>query len=246
MLLPPVDIEGPRVRLGLTWTVVVAVALVVGPLVTSLVFAGLALAAAGQSCRSWRASSVRPYRPVAVGGAVVCALAGAAGPEAVAAAAVLVAVTGLVAARLRVGGRNWDARATIAIAVVIGTGAAAPAIVRGDVGFIPALVLVGLVHAVDASAYLVGSGAASRWEGPVAGMASAGALGLFVAAALVPPFRGASPWVLAAIAAILVPAGGIVATMLIERREAPLPALRRLDGYLATGPVWALAAHLLL
>ena len=247
-LLPPVDIEGPRVRLGVAWAVASTAAVLVGPVATSLVFAAVALAAAGQACRSWRRGDAasRPYRPVAVLGATVCALAGSAGPLAVVAAAVFAAVAGFTASLLRWGRRDWDARTTVAIAVLVGVGAASPAIIRDQLGVVAALAFLGLVHAVDASTFIVGSGASNRWEGPVAGAASAGAVGLAIAAVLVPPFRGASPWLLAAAVALLVPAGTMAATALLGRDEAPVPGLRRLDAFVVVGPVWALLGRVLL
>lgn len=248
-LLPRIDIEGPRVRLGLAWAAISTVAVLLGPVATSVVFTAVALAAAGQTCRTWRRTSrddLRPYRPVAVIGATVCALAAAAGPLAVVAAAVCTAAAGFAASQMRWGGKDWDARATVAIALVIGVGAASPAIIRDQLGVVAALAFVTWVHAIDASTFIVGSGATNRWEGTVAGAASAGAIGLAVAAVLVPPFRGASPWILAAVTALLVPAGTIVATTLLGRDEAPGPGLRRLDAFVVVGPVWALLGRLLL
>lgn len=248
-LLPPVDIEGPKVRLGLAWMVVSTLAVLLGPVATALAFAGVALAAAGQTCRTWRSKrreDPRPYRPVAVIGATVCALAGSAGPLAVVAAAVFTAVAGLAASQLRWGRRDWDAKATIAIALVLGVGAACPAVIRDQLGVVAALAFLSWVHAVDASTFIVGSGASNAWEGPVAGAAAAGAIALAVAAVLVPPFRGVSPWLLGAVVASLVPAGTMAATALLGRGEAPVPGLRRLDGFLVVGPVWALLGRLLL
>jgi hypothetical protein len=245
-LLPAVDIDGPRIRLGMVWAVVSTIAVALGPVPASLVFAAVALAAAGQACRSWRQQAVRPYRPVAVIGATVCALAGSAGPLAVVAAAGFAAVAALAASQLRWGRRDWDARATIAIAVLVGAGAASPAVIRDQLGVVPALAFLGWVHAIDASTFIVGSGAGSRWEGPVAGAASAGAIGLAVAAVLVPPFRDASPWIFAAVTALLVPVGTMAASAVLGRGEAPVPGLRRLDAFLIVGPVWALLGRLLL
>ena len=247
-LLPPVDIAGPRVRLGLVWAAISTVAVLAGPVATSVVFAGVALAAAGQACSSWRDrdAAARPYRPVALLGATVCALAGSAGPLAVVAAAVFSAVAGFAASFLRWGRRDWDARTTIAIAVLVGVGAASPAVLRDQLGAVAALAFVVAVHAVDASTFIVGSGATNRWEGIVAGGASAGAIGLAVAAVLVPPFRGLTPVVLAVVAALLVPAGTMIATAVLGRAEAPVPGLRRLDAFLVSGPVWALLGRVLL
>lgn len=248
-LLPPVDIHGPKVRLGLAWAAISTLAVLIGPVATAIVFAGVALAAAGQTCRTWRSKrreDPRPYRPVAVIGATVCALAGSAGPLAVVAAAFFTAVAGFAASQLRWGRRDWDARTTVAIALVVGVGAASPAVIRDQLGVVAAFAFLFWVHAIDASTFIVGSGASNRWEGPVAGGATAGAIGLAVAAVLVPPFRGLSPWVLAAVVALLVPAGTIAATALLGRGEAPVPGLRRLDAFVVAGPVWALLGRLLL
>ncbi len=245
-LTPRVDIDGPRVRVGMAWAAVSLVALLLGPFVTALVFAVVALGAAGQSVRSWRRTTRRPYRPVAVGGAAICALAGSAGPAAVVAAAVVTAVAAATARQLRFGGRTWDAPSTIAIGVVIGTAAACPALVLDQFGVVAATVLLVAIHGADASTFIVGSGASSPWEGPVAGAATVGAVSLAVAAVLVPPFRGVSPWVLGAVVAVGVPLGAVVGTALLGREEAPVPALRRLDALLVVGPVWALLARLLL
>lgn len=245
-LAPEIDVDGPRVRLGLAWAALTVLAVVLGPVATALVFGVVALGAAGQATRSWRRSGVRPYRPVAVGGATLAALAGSAGPLAVLAAAVVATVAAVTAQQLRFGGRDWDARSTAAIAVLVGVGAASPALVVDLLGLVPAVVLLATVHAVDASTFIVGSGARSKWEGPVAAAASAAALSVLVAAVFVPPFRGASPWVLGGLVAVLVPAGTMAATTLLGDRGVPVPVLRRLDAYLVAGPVWALAGRLLL
>lgn len=237
--------DGPRVRLGVAWAAASLLAVLVGPLALALAMASVALGAAGQAARSWRRARRRPYRPVAVGGAVVCALAGAGGPIAVGAAAALTAVAAYVATQLQVGGRSWDVQVTLAIALLCGMGAAAPVVMRTELGLIPALVFVVLVHAFDASSFIVGS-AGRRWEGAVAGLAAVLAVALGVAGVFVPPFRGASPWILAVLVALGVPAGTLVATAVVGRAEAPVPALRRLDGFLVVGPVWIVLARLLL
>ena len=248
-------------RLGLAWAAISTIAVALGPPTTALVFAPVALAAAGQTARAWRKPAQtgtepdghrrhRPYLPVAAAGPPLCVIAGLAGPPAVAATAVLVAVAALAASQLRWGKRDWDARLTIAIAVLIGAGAAAPVVLRDRLGLVPALAFLAWVHVVDASTFIVGSGASGRREGPVAGAASAGALGLFVAAVFVPPFRGFSPVVLAVLVALLVPVGTMAASALLPpkgaRDEAPVPALRRLDAFLVVGPVWVLVAAVVL
>ncbi|HET9442117.1 MAG TPA: hypothetical protein VFO65_02270, partial [Acidimicrobiales bacterium] len=171
-LAPPIDIDGPRVRLGVLWAGVTAAAVTTGPVLTSVVFAPVALGAAGQACRTWRGRERRPNVAVAAGGAVLCALAAMAGPLAVGAAAGLTLPAALAVRRRRVGGVAWDVPLTVAVALLVGAGAAAPAVIRGQLGATPALVFLALVHAVDASAFIVSSGTDSRWEGWVAGAAS--------------------------------------------------------------------------
>ena len=108
--------------------------------------------------------------------------------------------------------------------------------------------LLGYAMAYDAGTYLVGSGATSAWEGPAAGMAAIGTLTLAVAALFVPPFDGSSPLLLGALAAALAPLGRMIALALAggSGRKVRVPALRRLDSLLALGPLWGLAAALLL
>lgn len=250
-LRPPLDIDGPRIRLGLAWAAVSVGAVLVGPVATAVVFAGVAMGAAGQACRSWRRQPGRPNRVVAICGATGIALAGGVAPWAVAVVSAFAAAVAAGARFLPPGvpgrtRRESDVRTTAAIALLIGAGGAAPAVARDQLGATAALVLLVLVHAVDASTFIVGSGARSPWEGFIAGAAGAGAVGLAVAALLVPPFRGASPWLLALVAAVLVPAGGLVATALLGRPQARAPALRRIDSFLLAGPVWTLVASVVL
>ncbi|HEX7166838.1 MAG TPA: hypothetical protein VF230_07645 [Acidimicrobiales bacterium] len=242
----PIDVDGPRVRLGVAWATVALVAVLAGPASAAAAFAAVALGAAGQACRAWRRSRRRPYRPVAIGGAVLVAVAGAVGPVAVAAAALVAGVAAVAVAQVRVGGRDWDRTLTAAIALVVGAGAAAVPVVRGELGATAALVLLLTVFVAEASTFVVGSGARTTWDAPIAAMAAVGALSLGVAAVLVPPFRGSSPWALGALSAVTVPLGPRLASTLLPRARAFAPALRRIDGFFVTAPVWAVVARVML
>jgi hypothetical protein len=103
-----------------------------------------------------------------------------------------------------------------------------------------------LVLVYDASAYLVGTGAASPWEGPAAGAAFILAITLAVAAVFVPPFRGVTPWVFGFLAAVLAPLGPYAGSALLPEPKSRAPGLRRLDSLLVLGPVWAVLALLVL
>lgn len=241
-LRPPIDVDGPRVRLGLVWGAVAVVATASGAVAAAVPFAAVALGAAGQACRAWRREPRRPHRPVAVAGAVLVAFSGAGGPVAVVAASVITGVAALGAAQARLGRGEWDASLTAAIALVAGVASAGVPLARGELGATPALVLLGTVLLAEASRFVMGSGARTRYDGPVASTAAIGAVSMAVAAVLVPPFRGASPWVLGALAAVLVPLGPAVASMILPRAGVFAPALRRIDGFLVVSPVWVLVA----
>jgi hypothetical protein len=113
-------------------------------------------------------------------------------------------------------------------------------------GLAEGLVLAGMVSVYDSAAYLMGTGAGNAWVGPATGIASIGALTLFVAAVLVPPFDGNSPWILGGLAALLAPVGPIVASHLTGDDSARVPALRRLDTLIVLGPAWVAATAVLL
>ena len=245
-LRPSIDTEGPRVRLGLIWGAVALVATALGALPAALAFAAVALGAAGQACRSWRREPRRPYRPVAIFGAVVIALAAAAGPVAVVAAAVITGVGAVGASQARLGRRDWDPALTAAIALVVGIAAAGVPLARSELGGTAAVVLLLTVLVAEASWFVIGSGARTRFDAPVASTAAIAAASVAVAAVLVPPFRGASPWILGVVAAVLVPLGPFVASAVLPSADAFAPALRRIDGFLLVSPVWVLIASALL
>lgn len=232
-------VVGPHGRLGLAWFVVTLVALSAGRWALALVFAPCAGLAAVQAARSWRRRP-RPAVPVAGAGAALLVLAAAVGPVAVGVVAFLVGAV-VVAGAAMAGARRADPTLTLVIAGSVGMAAAAPVLLLRS-GLVPVFVLLVLAAVHDASAYVVGTGARSAWEGPAAGAASMAAVTVAVAAVLVPPFRGASPWVLGGLAILLAPLGPYAGSALLGDRRARVPALRRLDSLLVLSPVWCLVA----
>ncbi|MGH9155255.1 MAG: hypothetical protein ACRD1K_05275, partial [Acidimicrobiales bacterium] len=156
---------------------------------------------------------------------------------------VLVVVAGALATRREASAA--DPVLTGVIALLAGLAAAGPVLLRRD-GVAAAMVLLAYAAVYDTGAYVVGTGADHAWEGAVAGILSIGAVTLAVAAILVPPFRGASPWLLGGLAAVAAPAGPLVGSALLGDRRVAAPALRRLDSLLILGPLWALVAALVL
>ncbi|MGH9127232.1 MAG: hypothetical protein ACRDZ8_21300 [Acidimicrobiales bacterium] len=133
------------------------------------------------------------------------------------------------------------------VVLVVGPGLAAGSLVLArSQGLATGLILAGMVTLYDSSAYLIGTGAPNRWEGSVAGAASIAAMTLMVAAVLSPPFTGASPWLFGIAAAVLAPVGVGVCRRITGDKDAPVPALRRLDSLLLLGPAWVVAVAVVL
>lgn len=238
------EAAGPHGRLGVVWAVITVVVAAAGP---AWLAAWLALhggLAAAQVAR-WRSRRPRQTVMAMSGlGATAVTLAALGGPSSLALCAGGVVVAALACALWKQG-RTRDLLLASLVAVAIGGVAAAPVLLRAT-GLAPVLVLFAYAMAYDASTYVVGSGAANAWEGPAAGIAATGTVTLTVAALLVPPFRGASPWVLGALAAGLAPLGPLAASALLGDSTSRAPALRRLDSLLVLAPVWAVAVWLLL
>lgn len=248
-LTPPVDVDGPRVRLGILWFVVMVVATILGPLVLAGLLGFVAVAAAGQTCRSWAKRVRRPVRAaVVIGAPLPVAAAAVAGLPGVLAVGVAVAVgVGLGWRQEVVTARRNERPAprlgrSFAIVAAIALATAAPVLLHRSRGFVPVIALFLLVAAYDSGAFLIGSGARSRWEGPVAGIAAVVSMTIAIAAVFVPPFRGFSPFVVGALAVVLAPGGTLLATALLGDRTQHVPALRRLDSMLLLAPAFYVAA----
>jgi hypothetical protein len=244
------DVEGPKIRLGMAWAVVTFAAVAGGTVTTSVWFTAAALVAAGNVCRIWRQQEERPVAPVALLGATGLPIAAAFGWLAVLGVLVVVSLAAvawepLSGALHRPSRARTSLKLTLGIALGVGLAAAAPVLVR-DVGMTEAVVFVTLIGVYDASNYLVGSGAASPWEGPAAGAAFILAVTLAVAAVFVPPFRGLTPWLFGFLTALLAPLGPYAASALLPEPAARAPGLRRLDVWIVAGPIWAVFAVLLL
>ena len=236
----------PHGRLGLAWAVVTLGLAVAGPTWLAGWLAVAAFLAGAQASVAWRK---RGERPVTLCAAVVAgALPVAAAFNTGAMTAVVVAglVVALVA-RLRTPSRapSRDVALTLALGVPAGLAAASPVLAR-QTGIPAAVLLLAFACVYDASAYLVGTGAASAWEGPAAGVVAFVPLTLFATVVFVPPFSGAEPLLLALVAVALAPLGPVAASALLGDRAAHAPALRRLDSLLLMGPLWAWCAAVFL
>lgn len=249
-LAPPIDTEGPRVRLGLAWFGVLALLTAAGPAAMGCGMAVTGAVAANQAARSRKDQHEQAVVGMCtLGGAAVPAMA-VAGPLGAIVAMLVIALGSFAWEPVRALLGRYDessrtrALRTASIATLVGLGAAAPVLAR-DLGLAQGLTFVTLISVYDASAYIVGSGATSPWEGHAAGAASIAAASLAVAAVLVPPFTGASPWILGAVLIVSAPAGAYLATALLGDRGANVPVLRRVDSFIVAGPLWVVVASAL-
>lgn len=254
-LAPVPDVNGPRVRLGMLWAFVSFTAAIAGAGWLAACVGLVAFSAAAQTSRSWRYRYRMP--PPALVGAlggipVLFATAGAFASGLAAAVVSLCVLAVPIASDLRHGTRRRSLAPGSFVAVFtclpIAAAAAAPIVVHGlrDAGASGVLGVLALVCAYDAGNFLVGTGAISRWEGPAAGIASIAATGLAVAGLLAPPFSGWTALLLGGSAAVTVPLGPIVASLLMGDDRKRAPALRRLDSLIVFGPVAALELAIVL
>jgi hypothetical protein len=246
-IFPAPDLRGPKIALGFVWAVATAVALVLGPFFFAVLMAGTAAAAAAQAARSWRHAPTprSPLAPASLAGAGVTVLAGLLGPVALVTTGVLAAIAAaawVVADATRRGERatTADIGLTLLCAAVPVVAVAGPVLLRRH-GLEVALVLMADALVYDVGAWVMGSGSRHRWLGPLAGMACIGSVTMAVAAFAL-QFRGASPWELGALAAVLAPLGPAAASLVLGDRRAPVGALRRLDSLVLLGPIWAVVA----
>jgi sulfur-carrier protein len=236
----------PHGRLGLAWAAATVGIAVAGPTWLAAWMAIAAFMAGAQVCLVWRKRGERPVTLAAA--AVAFGLPVAASFDTGAMVGVVVAgVLVTFGARLRAPTRvpSRDVALTLGIAVPVGLAAASPVLVR-HTGIAPALLLLAFVCVYDASAYLVGTGASSAWEGPAAGVVALIPLTIFAEVVLQPPFSGTEPLVLGLLSAVLVPIGPVAASALLGDRAGHAPALRRLDSLLLLGPLWAWVAVIFL
>jgi hypothetical protein len=238
------DLDGPRVRMGLLWFVLAMGAALLGVVTTASLFAVVAAVAALQTAAAWRKARLRPSRLVAAGGALAMPLAAVVGVALAGAAGLALVAAALVAPLLLPAAVRWrvspvvTAAATVRSGFFVGLAAAGMVfLARSDSAALVTLVV--LVSAFEVGDYLVGTGARTPVEGPLAGIAAVVVLTFGLAVFQFRPFDNASAWVFGGLVAVLAPLGRFVAPVLAPGPGARVPALRRLDSYVLVAPVWA-------
>jgi hypothetical protein len=243
------DVDGPKVRLGVGWFALTVGATLLDQLALAVVLAAAAAFAADQVVRLHREDPgdvlADPVRLPAVLAAAALPLAAVAGTDTVTAAAVGAVVVTLAHRTWSgpVDGAVGDVGLVLGAALPFGLGAAAPVLVA-ELSPAAAVVLLVLVAAYDAGDFLVGTGAGTPLEGPVAGVVAVAVCGFASWVVAPAPLEGHGVVALAVATAVLAPLGPPAASVLVGDATTPARFVRRLDTLVVLGPVaaWAAAA----
>jgi len=240
---------GRRGRFGLVWFVVAAAAAAIGLLALALVFAAVAGVAALQTVAAWTRDRKPPVQLVAGAVAVALPLAAAFGIALVGALTLVAVAAALVAAMLadlparrarRAGRPPVLALAGLTLRCGLFPGlVAASAVLVARTDTTAFFILLILVSVYEVGSYLVGTGAASRVEGPLAGMAAAMVLTFALSVFQFGPFDSTAAWVFGGLVVVTAPLGPIVASTLAPDASVAGPGLRRLDSWMLAAPLWA-------
>ncbi len=234
------DINGPRVRLGLVWLVLVAVGLAFGPWTGALVLAPVAAVGAVQAAAALRKAGGRAHPLVAGGAAIGVVLAGMAPTSRAVGLMVLVAVVASLISGLHAGGFDLvGASSTVRAWLGVALAAVAPVVLAR---FEPALAVLALllVCSYDAGDFLVGSAASTVIEGPLAGVVAVIAVGCGALALHPSSLSDYRLWPAVVLTALACPIGQVLGSATLPRADAFAPGLRRLDSLMLTGPLWLL------
>lgn len=244
-LAVPYHTDGPKMTFALIWFVAVFASILYRPFTTALVTSVVACFASMQAAQAWFGAS--PARWWAATASTVVAFSGYFGAVGL--------LGGLLAACLILGiymlageghhrsnGELFD----VLIRSSLPAGLAAGGIVAvSQAEQLAAVGLVLLVSAYEAGDYLVGSGSRTAAEGPIAGFISLSVMAFVLATVVPDPYTVTTVVAFAAIAAIGALAGQIFASASLPRGVAWAPALRRLDSYIISAPIWLLLVFLL-
>lgn len=250
-LTPAYDLEGPRIRLGVAWFIVVFASLIVGRLLDGLPLVGLAYAAvaalgAVQVVTAWagqHANLFKGFAAVIAAGVGVSASFGAAAlGGALVGAAALGLLAGGIAAFFR---RPMLPTTALVLQASLPSGLVGASVIltlHYEIG--AAVILLAMAMAFDLGDFVIGSGAGSLVEGPIAGALMIALVGGVAAVGGAPPFHGVSVWGFAVGAMVLCPLGQVAASWLLPDATVRASGLRRLDSLLILAPVWAFATGL--
>ena len=134
------------------------------------------------------------------------------------------------------GGSFASGAAPVAIGTLLAGVASASVVLVVRAELWVGILLVLAVSLYDAGAFLFGAEAKGRWEGPVLGVIGVAAVTFTMAAIGVQPFERHEAWITGAVIALGCVAGQSLVGACLPHPAARAGALRRLDGYVVSGP----------
>jgi hypothetical protein len=242
------DLRGPRIRLGIAWALVLAIAVVAGSWPLAILLGLTAALAALQTTTRWQEAGTPTNQWLAAGGAAAMVLGAAVNNTVFGMASILYA--GLAVAyptgfdgtpSTDVLGSARRTSATITSGWFVGLAGGA-AVQVGRVDSVALFFLLAAVSTYDAGDFLCSEGTRNRYVGPLAGMAGIGVVTGAMYFAEPEPFTTGQTIAVGAMLAVLCPAGQLFGSWLLPRARAHAPALRRLDSWLLAAPACAVAA----
>ncbi|MET0727961.1 MAG: hypothetical protein ABWZ76_06650 [Acidimicrobiales bacterium] len=236
------DIEGPKVRLGVTWFFLALAAISIGPLTTAVVYGGVASVAAAQTARCWKKRRQRPNELVAAALPVAMAFGaclGAGGGGLALLAGVGFAYVAASGDRTSPYPTMSDVGLTLQCGLPPGILALSMVLLcRLDQGSAIALLL--LVSAYEIGDFLIGSGSRNPYEGPVAGGSAVVVVTFILSAVPISALGFREAWLFGGLVLVLAPLGQLLASAILPTRKSPATALRRLDSLLIAAPAWCI------
>jgi hypothetical protein len=237
------DVNGPHVRLGFLWFVLVCAALATGDAAIAAVYSLTAALAAYQAARCWQPLGRNPnqYLAAAIGGGIGASALG--GPSAVGVACLVAVGAACVASLATPEGRRAPLACigyTLQCGFFVGLAAASVTLAyRIDIGAAAALII--FVSVYEMGDYLVGSGSKNAVEGPLAGFTAIAVFAFALWVITFVPFKENALLKFGALAAGLCPIGQLLGSAILPRSDARASALRRIDSLLLLGPAWVVA-----
>ena len=234
-----IDVDGPKVRLGILWFLALVFASAVGRYSVGALFSVVTVVAALQIAAHLMIEEDRRSRLVAGGIAGLLTLSAIWGAQVVG-GAVLVSV--LVAAGVSQTTLDPEWRVplmamTVRAGLFVGL-AGASAVLAHRVDAWAYFYLIFALSAYEAGSFLVGSGARNQIQGPLAGAALIAAVTFGASAFEFAPLTEKNTLVFGAMFAVLCPLGQLLGTALLPRADCKAPALRRIDSFLMAGPAY--------
>jgi hypothetical protein len=240
------ELQGPRLRFGFLWFVVLLLALVAGTLGVAALFAVVCSVTALQVAGAWKAARVPVNQPLAALAAGLAPLASLLGDFwsglLFLAFGVLAVVLGSAtrvdtkALNKRAIVANWTvASATLRSGFFVAlVGTAAVQIHRVDSLMLLFLLAAACVY--DSGDYLCGAGYRNRIVGPIAGSLGVLVVTMSMTAIGLDPLTRGEVWIFGIAFAILCPLGQLFGSWILPSSRTSVPGLRRLDSWLLAAP----------